>query len=353
MNSKNSQLGKFANNVFVLLSSFFISVWTNILANWVSDVLGRFFKIETSAGTWSVVAAVIATAVMSLILKWKTDPNNRSNNPKESESNSKNYLMQGGMISLGIALNQVCNGIFSGPWTDGKILPLVMALIPALEGALGSQFIQIKNNQALYYLDTAIRELVSGNSRVSERMIVDRAIILAKKDTVNPIASMSTRDVSELTRAHMVHLAVNGELNKYFGKGQTISIDSTQDPNQWRIEKKMVTPVQPVGAQSSNSSQTATEKQVEAQKLEMQKIEKFQREAWKEWKANFYNHKALDILLQEALHTKHGLSPSIKAEITERLNHILMAVVKEKRVMTKGEYEKISILNKILGHQDI
>jgi hypothetical protein len=252
--------------------------------------------------------------------------------------------MQGGMLSLGIALNQACQGIFSGSLSDDKILSGVMSLIPVLEGTLGAQFVQIKNNQALYYLDTAIKELVLRNPRVNERMIIEHAKGLGKRDNVTPFVSLSMKEINELVRSRMVRLATAGELNRYLGQNQRISIDSFHDPSHWRIEKKEIAPVKPIVTPPPSPIPTLTEQQVESQK-----IEKLQREAWKKWQTDFGDYGALNVLLEQSYHTKHGLSTSIKFEIADMLNHILMAVFEEHRKMTQDEYEKFISLRKILG----
>lgn len=337
---------KTANDFVLQMGSLFMATWPAILTNLVSDVAGNLLRVDTSAGAWSVIAAVIASLLMYWNLRRRTDPNSQHNTPRASDSNSTHYLMQGGMFSLAIALSQVCQGVYAGPASDDQILPAIMALIPALEGAFGSQFIHIVNNQAVYYLDTALKELVLNNTRVSERMIVDHAKGLGQRHNINPFVSLSEKEINKIIRARMVNLATTGEMNRLLGPDQRISIDSFHDPNSWRIEKKTTTPAKPTDVPSHGGTATFSDKS-----LERQKTDDFQWDAWKRWHRNPRDHEALRELFEQTYHTKHGLAASIKFEVASMVNRILMTVVEEHRSITLEEQERVTLLRRILGEE--
>jgi len=346
MNWESFRPGKATNDFFFVLWSLFLATWPGVITNWISDLSSRLLKIETSAGAWSVIAAAITTIIMYWILRRRTDPGGPYNAPGQSDRNSKYYLMQGGMFSLGAALNQACQGVFSGPFSDAKILPMVMTLIPALEGALGAQFVYIKNNLALAYLDAAIKELVLYNPRVNERMIIEHAKGLGKRDNIDPFASLEKQEISEFVRSRMVHLATTGELNMYVSQNQRIAIDSFHDPHQWRIEKKEIEPIRPVVTPSPSPIYTETEQQRKAQEGE-----KLQRDAWQRLRTNFDDEDALYVLLREAYHTTHGLTDRIRADIANEMNHVLLSSqFPEHRELTFSEQDVIHKLGSILGH---
>ena len=65
------------------------------------------------------------------------------------------------------------------------------------------------------------------------------------------------------------------------------------------------------------------------------------------------DRESLRVLLEEEYHTKHGLSTGIKLEVASMINHILSSVIHQNRELTKYEEEKLMILNKLLGEEDL
>jgi hypothetical protein len=343
MHWKTFQPLKATNDFVFLIWSLFLSIWPNIITNWLSDIAGRWLNIETSAGAWSVMVATVASILMYWIWRRRTKPNGPYSTPDKSDSNAKYFLMQGGMFSLALALSQACQGVYNGPMTDDQIMPIVVALIPALEGAFGSQFIHILNNQALYYLDISLKELIARHPRVTERMILERAKALSKAHHIEPFASISETEVKQLIRSRMVQLATGGEANQHIKPGQRFSIDSFSDPNVWRIDKKEIVPVKPVDTVSNVVSSEA------AKLLEMQTIEKEQQKIWQQWRTDITDHEALYDLSRQAFHTKHGLMSSIKLDIALWMINILTSITSKDRKMTKDEHYIIGLLEKLLG----
>jgi hypothetical protein len=338
MNWKNFRSNTAINDLFSILGSMFIATWPAILTNWLSDALGTYLHINTPVGAWYVSAAAIASILMAFLFRNKRNPIDPYNFTPQSGSHAKSYLMQGGMFSLALALTQVCQGVYAGPLTDEKILPAVLALIPALEGTLGSQFIHIANNQVVYYVDTAIRELVANNTRVNERMIIEHARNLGMSNPPSPFDSITDKDIIKLVRSRMVHVGSTDELNNYLFSNQKIEMIFT-NPKSWRFEKKLVHPKHSPSSDQADSAANAKVDETESQ----------QRDAWERLKANIYDEEAYLELCKYTYHTDKGLSAGIKFEISRMINGILSSAIEEHRSPDWQEREKISILKNVLG----
>lgn len=348
MNWKRLQPVRAGRDIALVLGCVFVATWPNILTNLLSGFFARGFQIATPPLVWSVMAAVVASLILYALGRFLTRSESPLNSPARSEENARIMSMQGGMLTLGIALSQACQGMFSGPMSQDKLVIGVLSLIPAMVGAAGVQIVQTRNNEALHYLDAAIHGLVMQNPHVNERMILEHAKGLAQKNQAAPFDVLSQKEISELVRLRMAHLTTRGDLNRTLGKDQRLSIVSFHDPNQWRIEKKDFTPPPPVDSPSVQQAASNTEDPVETDK-----IERLQNEAWKRWRSNYMDRESLRVLLEEEYHTPHGLSSGIKLEVSIMINHILSSVIHQNRDMTSYEQEKLMILNKLLGEDNL
>ena len=344
MNLRNFQPGMFVKDSLTVLQSAFVAFWPGILTNWLSELMGNYLQINTTPGAWIVIGVTIASLLQYGLMRRRMASDSPHNTPAKSRSNATHFLMQGGMFSLALALTQVCQGVYSGPLTDDKILPAVLALIPALEGSLGSQFIYIANNKPIHFVDAAIRELVLNNTRVSERMILEQARTLGKKQNMDPFSSMTNEAAAELIRSRMMHLIGTGQLNMYLGRQQNLSINYSSKTNTLRIEKKAAS----YGEASPDAMKDLNPAIFEQQR--MKEIEKHQQDAWHQLRKDFDDEKAFYQLCEQTYHTKHGLLPSVKIEIVEMINQILLQGYQEHRPLTRDEQDKLSVLRKVLGN---
>jgi hypothetical protein len=214
---------------FAAIWLVFMAIWPLLMAELISRLLALWLQIGIDSGTKLAIALATVTGLMLLLFIGTRDEARAS--PPESArlgAAKMRILLLGSLFCLALVLGLAYEGVLNRPLTLGKLALLLVALIPALEGALAWWIVEREtgrlSDQITGYIDTVLQH----NNRVTQHMIEGHLQDLGSDKALTPEA------LTALVRSTMTGY-INENAPKREQEGGFVVLDTYQEPGNWKL----------------------------------------------------------------------------------------------------------------------